>query len=78
VTKFVHDGSVDWSCSTCGKTGSFSFDGLETSKENPTRDDYIIVIARAEAEHAIYCSGSLEFEGAFRHRFVELQEGKSS
>lgn len=73
MTKFLHDGRILWSCVTCRQEGSFSFDELETEKEKPTSDDYIVVIARAEAEHATRCRGRLEFEGAFRHRYVEHQ-----
>lgn len=71
MSKFSHDGHILWSCDTCGQEGSFEFEGLVTAKESPTQVDYIIVIARAEAEHATRCRGRLEFEGGFRHRFVE-------
>ena len=74
MKKFAHDGTLDWSCSECGKEGSFAFNSLETVSENPSQDDYIIVIARAEAEHATECRGALNFEGAFRNRYVETEE----
>lgn len=78
MTKFTHDGFIEWSCSSCEEAGTFRFDGLETAGEDPTKDDYIIVLARAEAEHAVKCSGRLELEGGFRHRYVERPEGDRS
>ena len=67
---FRHEGTIAWRCAKCGASGLGAFK-LASPREDPKPNDYVDVLALAEAEHSVSCNGSLIFESVHRTKYVE-------
>lgn len=74
---FRHEGTIASKCAKCGEDGLGSFK-LACPSEDPRTVDYVEVLALAESEHAVRCSGSLIFQSVHRTKYVEYSRADVS
>lgn len=72
-----HEGTIKWCCLRCGEEGSGSFKTV-TGREEIYKNDLDDVLALAEAEHALRCSGSVSLVGFRRSKYVQYSRADVS
>jgi hypothetical protein len=65
-----HEGQISWRCGGCHEEGSGSFKTV-TRGEDLLKGDLDEVLAMAEADHAVRCSGSLSLQRFHTKRYVQ-------